>query len=326
MAKDFLGIDLGSANTLIYSSHEDKILYREPTCLAIEKSTNTITQFGFLAEKIYGKTPYNLEVIHPVRGGLIDDDDGCYLYLEEVFHSLHLEKRNRPLTLVFTAPSQCSKVNRKAIIELGKRLGAKEIYLESQARLAALGASKNAYVPTATMLLQIGAGLSDIACLSMGEIVAATSSMIAGSSFDEAIRRYLMQNQHLSIGERSAEELKIRVADLSMKSENRLSEIKGKDTLTSLPSSIVISSGEIRNALLPLADLLALKVTDVMAKIPPELMADLTKTGLYLSGGGALLTGLKEYLQNALSIPVRLVEKPSETIGEGFSLYRRILR
>ncbi|MDD6240215.1 MAG: rod shape-determining protein [Eubacteriales bacterium] len=326
MAKEFLGIDLGTTNTLIYSSKEDKILYHEPTCLALENKSGNVSRFGFLADKIDGKAPYNLKMVHPVKNGLIDDDDACVVYLEKVLTSLHLTGRNRPATFVFTVPSSCSKVNRKAVIDIGRRLGAKEIYLESQARLAALGASKNAYVPSATLLLQIGSGISDIVCLSLGEIVAADTSPIAGSTFDEAIRRYLMQNQHLSIGAKSAEELKIRAADLTPVSENRLSEIRGRDTLTSLPSSIIVSSGELRNALFPLANLIALKVSDVVSKIPPELVVDLTRNGLYLSGGGALLTGLKSYLQNVLSLPVNLVEKPTETIGEGFRLYRRVLR
>lgn len=325
MENDYLGIDLGSSNTLIYSSKSDSILYNEPTCLALDVRTGDVRQTGLLADKIYGKTPYNYQVIYPVRNGLVDDDDALYLYLEKVLESLKLERRNRPTTLVFTAPSLCSKVNRKALADLGKKLGAKEIYLESQAKMAALGASRNAYVPSGTLLCQIGSGIADIACLSLGEIVAAQSTPIAGSLFDEAIRRYLIQNQHLAIGLKSAEALKIRVGNLSSNAENRLAEIKGRDTTTSLPSSIVVSSGEIRNALLPLADFICLKITDVIAALPPELAADLTKNGLILSGGTSLLTGIREYFQNRLNIPVRLVEKPMESVAEGFSIYGRVL-
>lgn len=170
-------------------------------------------------------------------------------------------------------------------------------------------------------MLNIGAGVSDIALVSMGEVVSSASAPIAGKTFDEAIRRYMIQKQHLNIGLGSAETIKMKIADISPVSENRLVEVKGRDTITSLPSSVVVSSGELKNVILPLVNYIALKVSDVISTVPPELVADLTKNGLILTGGSALLTGMKAYLEEMLRIPVRVMARPMETVVEGFRVY-----
>lgn len=321
MKKEYLGIDLGSSNTIVYSSSTDSVLFREPTAIAYDSYSHEVREIGFLAETIQGKTPYSYEVINPVERGNIADDDAAYDFLSQILISLKLEKRFRTVSLIFACPTRCSKVNRKALIEIGKKMNAKEIFLESQAKLAALGAGDNVFAPTATLICQIGAGISDIALLSMGEVVSGTTCYVSGTEFDEAIRRYMIQKQHLSIGMKSAEYLKKRGGNLFSASESRLTEIKGKDTITSLPSSMVVSSSEIRSVLVPLADILAMKITDVIASAPTELVSDLYKNGMILSGGGALLGGIKEYLQNRLSLPVRIAEKPLESVSLGFSRY-----
>lgn len=325
MKKEYIGIDLGSENTTIYSSIHGQAIYSEPTAIAMDKYKKEVNETGFLAHQIAGKTPYNYEVIYPVRNGAIDDDDACYLYLSTVLKSLGLDNRRKMPAFVFAVPSNCSKVNRKVLIDIATRLGAKEIYIEPQARLAALGAGKNVFAPTATLICHIGSGITDIACLSLGEIVANGSTYIAGDSFNEAIRRYMVQNQHLAIGIKSAETLKMKIGSLSVIPENRLAEIKGRDTITSLPTSNVISSGEIRSCLLPLANIIGLKITDVITSLPPELVSDLTKNGMFLSGGGSLIAGAKDYFQHLLSIPVKMVENPLEIINEGFKAYEKVL-
>ena len=152
MKKEYLGIDLGSDTTSIYSSNTGTVIFSEPTCIALDRYTREVKEIGYLASRIAGKTPYNYETIYPVRNGVIEDDEVCYLFLSEVFKYLKLSNRNRLPALIFAVPSNCSKVNRRTIIELGKSLGAKEIYLESQAKLAALGSGKNVFSPTATMV------------------------------------------------------------------------------------------------------------------------------------------------------------------------------
>ncbi len=325
MKKEYIGIDLGSENTSIYSSMHDQTIYSEPTAIALDRVNNEVRETGFLASQIAGKTPYNYEVVYPVRHGMVVDDEACYLYLNNVLKSLNLDNRRKMPAFVFATPSDCSKVNRKVLIDIATRLGAKEIYIEPQARLAALGAGKNVFAPTATLICHIGSGVTDIACLSLGEVVASQSSFIAGDSFNEAIRRYMVQKQHLAIGLKSAEILKMKIGSLSVIPENRLGEIKGRDTITSLPTSNVISSGEIRSCLLPLANIIGLKITDVITSLPPELVSDLTRNGMFLSGGGSLIAGAKDYFQHLLSIPVKMVENPQDIINEGFRAYDKVL-
>jgi len=319
--KEIIGVDLGTANTTVYSSNTNSIVFSEPTCVAIDTNSRQVKEIGFLASKIQGKTPYNYDVIYPMEHGLVADSEACYEFLSRVFEKLHLDKSFRNASLLFSAPSRCSKVNRNALIEIGKALSAKEIFIESQAKLAALGAGENVYAPTATLVCNIGAGITDIAVLSMGEVVAADSTYISGRTFDEAIRRYMVQKQHLAIGMSSAEYVKMRIGTVSSISENRLVDVKGRDTVTSLPSSMIVSSGEIYKVLEPLTEYIALKITDVISSIQSELAADILKNGLLLTGGGALLSGMKEFLSSTLSIPVRIMSNPEKAVSYGMSVY-----
>lgn len=326
MKKEYLGIDLGSDNTVIYSSLTDEVIFNEPTCIVFNKANHKVKDIGFLASKIQGKTPYTVEVIHPIINGLIYDDDATAEFLSQVFQRLRFDKRNRIASLIFTAPSLSGKTNRKVLIELGKKLLAKEIYIEPQAKISAFATDLSSLVaPNATLVCDIGAGVTDIALLSMGEVVASDSTNVAGKTFDEAIRRYMIQKQHLNIGIQSAEYIKMRIGSIADISENRLVEVKGRDTITSLPSSVIVSSGEIKNVLIPLANYIVLKITDVISVVPPELAADISRNGLILTGGGSLLGGMAKYLQSQLSIPVRVLDNPMEASKEGFRSYIRYL-
>ena len=321
MKKEYLGIDLGSENTLIYSYKENRILFQEPTCIAIDSRNGQVKDVGYLASKIEGKTPFPIKVTYPIRRGLVSDDDALFLYLSSVFHELHIDLKHSQTALIRTAPSLCGKTNRKILIQIAKKLSAKEVFIEPEAKRAALGASDKAYTPSATLVRNIGSGVTDRAVLSLGEIVSCETCFISGNSFTEAIRRYRIQKQHLSIGRKSASYVKRRIGTLSKSGPNKLVEVKGRDTLTSLPSSIIISSGEIKNARLPLADYLSRKVTDVLSSLSPELSADLTKTGLLLTGGGALLSGLKDYRKERLSIPVHVADSPELSVIQGLKNY-----
>ncbi|MFA6860978.1 MAG: rod shape-determining protein [Bacilli bacterium] len=321
LRKEIIGVDLGTANTLVYSSNSDSVVFNEPTCVAIDKNSHEVKEIGFLASKIQGKTPYNYEITNPVEHGFIADSDACFMFLDKIFQNLHLEKTFRNASILFSAPSQCSKVNRKALIEIAKNFQAKEIFIESQAKLAALGAGENVYAPTATLVCNIGAGITDIGVLSLGDIVSCESTFISSNTFDEAIRRYMVLKKHLQIGAKSAEYVKMRIGSVAPNGEERLVDVKGRDTITSLPSSMIVSSGELKSALIPLAEYIALKITDVIASIPPELSADLIKNGLVLTGGGSLLTGLKEYFAETLSIPVRIAPNPETAVSKGMSIF-----
>lgn len=321
MKRQLIGIDFGTANTKIYSSITEEVIFNEPSCLVQDAMTGEAREIGFLASKVVGKTPYRYVIANPVQDGMVSDTDVAEAFLRKVFAQLNLNKNFRSFGLVMAAPSKCTKVNRDALAEIGKRLQAKEIFLESQAKLAALGTGKNVYSPRATLVCNIGAGITDIACLSMGEIVSSQTSFIAGNAFDEAIRRYLIQDKHLEIGAHSAEYLKMRIGTVNPLSETQLCEIKGRDTMTHLPSSSIISSDEIRKVLIPLVNFIALKISDVISALDPELAGELATNGLILTGGSALLTGIKDYFQGVLSIPVRVCDDPSNAVINGIQTY-----
>lgn len=318
MKREVLGIDLGSENTTIYSSSQRAVVFREPTCLALDANTRQVREIGFLADSIQGKAPSSYRLSYPVQNGLIQDVDLCALFLEKALSKLNLGKKS--FSVIFTCPSRTSKVNRNALIEIGRRLFAKEIFLESQAKVSALGIGDHAYAPYATFVCDIGAGGADLALVSMGDIVIADYLPIGGRLFDEEIRRYLRVKQHLYVGRKGAEYAKLRVGTLQEK-ESRLVEVSGRDTITNLPASVILSSHEVKALFEPLCERLALKISDLLSLVPPELVADLTTAGLLLTGGSAALLGLREYLERNLSIPVRLANPPMEAIAAGFQRF-----
>lgn len=319
MKRKLIGIDLGSDSTRIYSSITSSVIFNEPSVVAINSNNQRIIETGFLASRIQGKTPYNYQIVRPVVEGIVNDDDAAYGFLSNAFREY--DQGIRGCGLVLSGPSKMSKVNKNALIEIGKRLQAKEIYLESQAKLAALGAGQNIYSPCATLVCNIGAGISDIACISMGEIVSSTTSHIAGDMFDEAIRRYMIQEKHLEIGKKNAQSIKMRIGSVSPVSDGSLVEVKGKDTINSLPTSAIVSSSELKKCLIPLASFLSLKISDVIHDLEPELSSDLVQSGLVLTGGSASLMGLKEYLQNSLAIPVHVSDNPQNAVINGIGMY-----
>lgn len=319
MKREVIGVDLGTRNTVIYSATRREIVFNEPTSLALDRATKQIREIGFLADEIQGKAPYSYQIVYPVRNGLIQDVDLCFEFLSRALESLDLGRRN--FSIVFIAPSRTSKVNREALQAIGSRLFAKDIYIESEAKIAALGVGDMAYAPSATLVCDIGAGYTDIAMVSMGEIVVADSIFVGGDDFDGEIRRYLRSRQHLIVGSKSAEYAKLRVGNVLERMDNRLVEIRGRDTMTNLPASIVLSSSELKELFLPLAERIALKITDLLSVIQPELITDLVRNGLLLVGGGAALLGLQDYLEKTLSMPVRRADRPMEAIAGGFLHY-----
>ena len=321
MAKEIIGIDFGSANTRIYSSLTKGVVFYEPTSIALDSYTGDVKEVGFLSKKIQDRTPYNINVIGPIKNGQVYDIDVATSFLQKVFKDLRLNSLLRGVTLVLACPSESSKVSQQALIEIGKRIQAKEIYIESSAKLSALGAGESIDSPEATLVCNIGHGVTDIACLSLGEIVECTSSYVAGGSFDEAIRRDLNLEQHIQVGLSACEIIKKKIGNLSSNSENKLSEIKGKDTMTSLPTSAIVSSSFVRKSIQPLCDIIAMKVSDVILNLSSELSSDLVTNGLLLTGGSALLPGLKEYISSRLSIPVKVANEPENATINGLGIF-----
>lgn len=319
MKREVLGIDLGTKNTVVYSAQRREVVFNEPTSLALDRNSLQVREIGYLADEIQGRAPYSYRIAYPVRKGLIQDVDLCATFLSKALERLGLGRRN--FSIVFSCPSKTSAVNRNALVEIGKRLLAKDIYLESEAKISALGIGDNVFAPSATFVVDIGAGYTDMALVSMGDIVLADSIPLGGMDFDQLIRRYLRTKQHLLIGEKSAEYVKLRVGTILDSKESRLVEIGGRDTVTSLPSSVIVSSLELKSLFRPLAETLALKIEDLLSQVQPELVSDLNRNGILLTGGTAGLLGLRAYLEELLSIPVKRADRPMEAIASGFLRY-----
>lgn len=318
MTKEILGIDLGTKNTLIYSFRKKSIIFDESTLLAISSDSKKIDSIGFLTEKMVDKNPYSLKIYSPITNGIINDVELVYHFLKEALYKVDVHHIS---SIVFSSPSSLSTVNRNSFIQVAKRLGANNIYIESEAKITALGLGEETYTPSATLIVNCGAGYSDIALLSLGDIVSSSTSTFSGNLINEEIRRYLLIHQHLQVGEQSIEYIKKRLGSLSENSDNRLVDVRGLDTITHLPTSKIISSSEIRNLIKPLIEDLVLKVTDVLTQAKPDLISDIVSSGLYLCGGTANLFGLKESLESLLSIPVKRIKDTSTIISYGFENY-----
>lgn len=318
MTKEILGIDLGTKNTLIYSFRKKSIIFDESTLLAISSDSKKIDSIGFLTEKMVDKNPYSLKIYSPITNGIINDVELVYHFLKEALYKVDVHHIS---SIVFSSPSSLSTVNRNSFIQVAKRLGVKNIYIESEAKITALGLGEETYTPSATLIVNCGAGYSDIALLSLGDIVSSSTSTFSGNLINEEIRRYLLIHQHLQVGEQSIEYIKKRLGSLSENSDNRLVDVRGLDTITHLPTSKIISSSEIRNLIKPLIEDLVLKVTDVLTQAKPDLISDIVSSGLYLCGGTANLFGLKESLESLLSIPVKRIKDTSTIISYGFENY-----
>lgn len=318
MTKEILGIDLGTKNTLIYSFRKKSIIFDESTLLAISSDSKKIDSIGFLTEKMVDKNPYSLKIYSSITNGIINDVELVYHFLKEALYKVDVHHIR---SIVFSSPSSLSTVNRNSFIQVAKRLGVKNIYIESEAKITALGLGEETYTPSATLIVNCGAGYSDIALLSLGDIVSSSTSTFSGNLINEEIRRYLLIHQHLQVGEQSIEYIKKRLGSLSENSDNRLVDVRGLDTITHLPTSKIISSSEIRNLIKPLIEDLVLKVTDVLTQAKPDLISDIVSSGLYLCGGTANLFGLKESLESLLSIPVKRIKDTSTIISYGFENY-----
>lgn len=312
-------IDLGTINTLIWTDTSSSIVFNEPTVLTIDNQTKEVLEIGYLAGKMAGKTPYNVDTIFPLHDGVIADLDAVILFLKQAIKNLHLGKVLRGANFYLATPSDVTPVEQKAIIDLATSLGAKKITIDSEARMAAIGSGIDIYSPQGSLIMDIGGGTTDVAVIALGEIVKTKASHIAGNAFTETIRKHLRTNHKLLIGEKTAEYIKMKIGSVIKPESDTLLEVNGRDILTGLPHSVIISSSDIYKCLIPLAENLVELIIETLEETPPELSSDISQTGLLLSGGGSLLKGLREFLKNRLNIPIHLTPYPLESVVRGLA-------
>lgn len=315
MSRD-IGIDLGTANTLIYMKGKGIIL-REPSVVAVDTRTDTVKYVGNEAKEVVGRTPGSIVAVRPLKDGVIADFDVTAsmlsIFIKKIFNKRFFTKPR----VVICIPSGVTAVERRAVKAAAIKAGAKQVAIIEEPMAAAIGAGLPVAEPTGSMVVDIGGGTSEVAVISLGGIVAAKSVRIGGDQFDASIIAYIKKKYNLLIGERTAEDIKIAIGSAYEYEGEEPMDIKGRNLIDSLPQNITITPSEIREALWePVCSVLdAIKTT--LEKIPPELSADIIDHGITLTGGGALLKGLDTLISKETGMTVYIAENPLDCVAEG---------
>ena len=311
-----VGIDLGTANVLIYVKGEGIVL-DEPAVVAIETETRKCLAVGSDAKDMLGRTPVRIQAIRPLKDGVIADFEVTEMMLNYFIKKLKLKGMFSRPTILICCPSNITSVERNAIRDAAYRAGAKRVYIEEEPKVAAIGAGLDIAKPTGNMVLDIGGGTTDVAILSLGEIVTSSSLKIAGDRMDKDIIKYVKETYKLLIGDRTAEEMKKRIATAWRGSRKDSMEVSGRDLVTGLPHTITMTSDETETAIHESLQDIVRACRTVLEQTPPELSADIVTRGIVLTGGGALLHGMDQLLMNELGIPVYVAENALKCVAEG---------
>jgi len=316
-----IGIDLGTANTLVYVKGQGVVLC-EPSVVAIDKVTHTVLAVGEEAKRMLGRTPGNIVAIRPMKDGVIADFDITEAMLRYFIRKVHRRNNLVSPRVVIAVPSGITEVEKRAVKDSAERAGARNpVYLVEEPIAAAIGVGLPIQEPAGNMIIDIGGGTTEIAVISLSGIVFSKSIRIGGDEFDESIIMHLKKTYNLMIGERTAEEIKIRVGSAYPLDEETTLDVKGRDILAGLPKTVTITSEEIREALSePLTSILE-AVRLALERTPPELSADLIDRGLILAGGGALLRGLDKLISEETGLPVHVADDPLTAIALGTGRY-----
>ncbi|MCX7835325.1 MAG: rod shape-determining protein [bacterium] len=325
-----VAIDLGTANTLIYVKSEG-IVVREPSVVAIRRSDKKVIAIGKNAREMMGKNHKNIEVIRPMRDGVIDDDDVAEIMIRSFIKRVVKNPLNRPRIIV-CVPSGVTKAEKRIIKDSTEQAGAREVFLIAEPMAAALGVGLEVLEPVGSMVIDIGGGTTEIAVISLGGIVSDTSIRIAGDEMDEAIINFMRRNNNLLIGEREAERIKCEIGSAFKLEQELTTKAKGRDLVNGIPVSVDVTSEEIREALNEPVTAIIKAVRASLEKTPPELAADIRDRGIMLTGGGALLRGLDARLREETSLPVSVAEDPLTCVVRGtgkvldnFEKYSKVL-
>jgi rod shape-determining protein MreB and related proteins len=323
-AKD-IGIDLGTANVLIHVKGKGIVL-NEPSVVALDKNTNKVLAVGEEARRMVGRTPGNIVAIRPLKDGVIADFDVTEAMLKHFINKLNVKGFLSKPRILICCPTNITSVEQKAIREAAEKSGGKKIYLEEEPKVAAIGAGMDIFNPTGNMVVDIGGGTTDVAVLSMGDIVTAQSIKMAGDKFDQEILNYIKKEYKLLIGERTAEDIKVNIGTVfSSKREGEEEfanemNIRGRDMVSGLPRTITVTSKEIEGALKESVAVIVQAAKNVLEKTPPELSADIIDRGVIITGGGALLHGMDQLLAEELKVPVFKAENPMDCVAVGTGL------
>jgi len=311
-----MGIDLGTANTLVYVKGKG-IIIREPSVVALKEKDKKILAVGNEAKNMIGRTPGNIKAVRPMKDGVIADFDVTETMLRHFIRKAH--KRNRLVRprIIICVPSGVTEVEKRAVIDAALQAGARSAFLIEEPMAAAIGAGLPIHEPTGNMIVDIGGGTTETAVISLGGIVTSSSIRIGGDEMDEAISQYIKKKYKLMVGERTAEQIKIDIGTATGDNGGLTKEIKGRDLVNGLPKTVTINSEEIKDALKEPVNNILDAVKRTLEKTPPELASDVMGRGIILTGGGALLHGIDELLIDTTQMPVYLAEEPLDCVVNG---------
>ena len=313
---DDMGIDLGTANTLVHCKDKG-IIIREPSVVAVEKDTNEVLAIGAEAKRMIGRTPGNIVAIRPMKDGVIADYEITQSMLK-YFIKQAMGNRTfvRPRILV-GVPSGVTEVEKRAVVDATIEAGAREAYLIEEPMAAAIGAGMPVDEPTGSMVVDIGGGTTDVAVISLDNSVLSESIKVAGDKFDESIVRYMRKKHNLLIGERTAEDMKIRIGSAYPRSEQLFIDVKGRNLISGLPQAVTVGSNEMIDALEEPLQQIIETIRTLFEKTPPELASDIAENGICLTGGGALLYGMDQFVTEHTKVPCYVAEDPVSCVAVG---------
>jgi len=311
-----IGIDLGTANVLIYVKGQGIVL-NEPSVIALDVDTNKPLAVGHEARNMLGRTPGKVNAIRPMKDGVIADFDATGIMLDYFIKKVNGKGFLSKPRILICCPSNITQVEKNAIKEAAERTGAKKVFLEEEPKVAAVGAGLNIAEPIGNMVIDVGGGTTDIAILSLGDIVNSSSIKVAGNKFDSDITNFIKDKYKLLIGDRTSEEIKFKIGRVYNDSKNEKMQVKGRDMVTGLPHVITLCSDEVEEALKESAYVIVHTAKNVLEHTPPELSADIINKGIILTGGGALIKGLDKLLAHELKVPVIVADSPLTCVAEG---------
>ncbi len=320
MSNNFIGrdmaVDLGTANTLVYVRGSGIVL-NEPSVVAINSDNGNILAVGSEAKRMIGRTPGNIVAVRPLKDGVIADFDTTERMLRYFIQKVHKRRFLAKPRVVICVPSGITGVERRAVEEAGYKAGARKVYIIEEPMAAAIGAGMPIHEPTGNMVVDIGGGTTEIAVISLGGIVVAVSIRVGGDELDEAIIAYVKREYSLLLGERTAEEIKMKVGSAFPLPNEPEAELRGRDLITGLPRTVILPAEEIRKALEEPIQAIVDAVKSTLDRTPPELSGDIMDRGIMLTGGGALLRGLDERLRHETGMPVVIAENPLNCVVLG---------
>jgi len=311
-----LGIDLGTANTLVFA-HGRGIVIQEPSVVALDTQKNLVLAVGDEAKRMIGRTPGNVVAVRPLRDGVIADFEITETMLKYFIKKALPNSFVLPPRIIVGVPSGITGVEQRAVLEAARNAGAKEAYLIEEPMAAAIGANLPVSEPTGSMIVDIGGGTTEVAVISLGGIVVSKSIRVAGDEMDEAIISHCRENYRLLIGERTAEDIKIRLGSAFDVGDEKTLDVRGRDLVTGLPRTLTLTGGEIREALKEPIRIIVDGIRTTLEKTPPELSSDIMDMGITLAGGGALLKGLDKHIHAETDISVVIANNPLECVAIG---------